>query len=70
VELVGRLLPQLGLSVNNIAGVNTWLELLEEDELELTTIGEDRLVGILTDPIPGTISTPVAVPVVEVRGIS
>jgi hypothetical protein len=36
VELTDILLPQSGLRRANWLGVNTWLELLEEDELAIT----------------------------------
>jgi hypothetical protein len=45
-------------------------EELLEDEIELTTAGAAKLVGKLAVPTPGTLSTPVALPVVELVGIT
>jgi hypothetical protein len=69
-ELDDELDDELELELLELLELDEDDEELLEDKLELTTVGAEKLVGKLTVPTPGTLSTPVADPVVELVGIT
>jgi hypothetical protein len=62
--------PIVPVTVDVLLGLPIVTELEDEDELELIITCCEKLVGILIVPTPGTDNTAVALPVVELVGIS